>query len=186
MNPAMPILIMPTTICSYDPPTYEFQMKTPNPPPDPLDQPPPEIITAATTTSQVIPKPTADPTTIEGSVAGRTTRRKTSHCVEPMDCADWKKRGSMDFAPPRTFITIVKKAPRKVTNAMDNSWLGQKMIDAGTQANGGIGRNISKEGKTRPLNVLFTAMNRPRGIPITMAAKNPASTRSVLIYQLCQ
>ena len=52
----------------------------------------------------------------------------------------------MDFAPPSTLITIVKKAPRKVTNAIDNSWVGQKMIDAGTQASGGIGRNISKDG----------------------------------------
>src|SRR3569832_84690 len=92
----------------------------------------------------------------------------------------------MDLGRPGQLIKIVKNVPRKVTKAMDNSWLGQKMIDAGTQANGGIGRNISKEGNTRPLNVLFTAMIRPRGIPITMAAKNPASTRSVLIYQLCQ
>ena len=30
--------------------------------------PPPEIISAATTTSQVIPIPTAEPTMIEGSV----------------------------------------------------------------------------------------------------------------------
>ena len=51
------MLIMPTTIWLYDPPTYEFQMKKPSPPPEapPMDPtlPPPEIISAATTTFQV-------------------------------------------------------------------------------------------------------------------------------------
>ena len=47
-------------------------------------------------------------------------------------------------------MTMVKNAPRKVTNAIDSSWVGQKMIDAGTQASGGIGRNTSKTGKVMP------------------------------------
>ena len=37
-----------------------------------------------------MPMPTAEPTTIEGSVPGSTTRRKMSHCDEPIDCAAWK------------------------------------------------------------------------------------------------
>src|SRR5487761_2431114 len=76
----MPMLIIPTTICSKAPPTYEFQMKYPRPPPLPPDWlPPPEIISAATTTFQVIPMPTDDPTTIDGTVAGSTMRRNVPH-----------------------------------------------------------------------------------------------------------
>ena len=44
-------------------------------------------------------------------------------------------------------MTMVKKAPRKVTNAIDISLVGQKMSEAGTQASGGIGRRISNGGK---------------------------------------
>ena len=45
-------------------------MKNPRPPPlvPPIWLPPPEIISAATTTSHVIPMPTAEPTTIEHMV----------------------------------------------------------------------------------------------------------------------
>src|SRR5205814_10145789 len=108
-KPAIPIEIMPTTICSYEPPTYEFQMKKPNPPPDPIVPlaPPPEIISAATTTSHVMPMPTAEPTTIDGSVPGRMMRRKMSQRDEPIDCAAWKYRTSIERAPPRTLMTIV-------------------------------------------------------------------------------
>jgi hypothetical protein len=53
----------------------------------------------------------------------------------------------MERAPPTTLMTIVKNAPRKVTNAIDISCVGQKRIDAGTQASGGIGRSTSKTGK---------------------------------------
>ena len=49
-------------------------------------------------------------------------------------------------APPTMFSTTVKKAPRKVTNIMDNSVVGQKMTAMGTQASGGMGRMISKTG----------------------------------------
>ena len=49
-----------------------------------------------------------------------------------------------------TLMTIVKNAPRKVTNAMESSCVGQKMIDAGTHASGGIGRNTSNTGKEMP------------------------------------
>ena len=49
-----------------------------------------------------------------------------------------------------TLITIVKNAPRKVTKAIDSSCVGQKMIAAGTQASGGIGRNTSNTGKLMP------------------------------------
>ena len=45
---------------------------------------------------------------------------------------------SMLRAPPSTLMTMVKKAPRKVTNAMDISLVGQKISDAGTQASSRI------------------------------------------------
>ena len=63
-------------------------------------------------------------------------------------------------------MTIVKKAPKKVTNAIDISVVGQKTIDAGTHANGGIGLKISKGGKKMSLNYLLTARANPKGIPI--------------------
>jgi len=37
-----------------------------------------------------------------------------------------------------------------VTNMIDSSCVGQKMIAAGTQASGGIGRSTSKTGNTVP------------------------------------
>src|ERR1700709_258305 len=137
-------------------------MKNPRPPPEPL-LPPPEIISAATTTFQVMPIPTDEPTTIDGKVAGKTMRRKMSHCEAPIACAACKKRRSIERAPPRTLITTVKNAPRKVTNAIDNSCVGQKMIDTGTHANGGMGRSTSKLGNHRLLKVLLTAIMSPSG-----------------------
>src|SRR6201987_5145347 len=92
----------------------------------------------------------------------------------------------MARAPPITLMTIVKKAPRKVTKAIDNSWVGQKMIDAGTQASGGIGRKTSNTGKLMPKKVRLTAMAKPSGMPISIAAKNPSKTRSVLRNVLFQ
>src|SRR5688572_9862517 len=105
----MPIEIMPTTISGYEPPMYEFQMKNPRPPPalDWIAPPPPEIISAATTTFQVMPMPTSMPTTIEGSTAGRMMRRKMSQLLEPMERAAWKKRMSIERAPPITFSMMV-------------------------------------------------------------------------------
>ena len=50
---------------------------------------------------------------------------------------------------------------------MESSVVGQKMIDAGTHANGGIGRRISKGGKNMPRKYLLTAIARPKGMPIS-------------------
>ena len=93
---------------------------------------------------------------------------------------------SILFAPPKTFITIVKKAPKKVTNAMDISVVGQKTIDAGTQASGGIGLKISNGGKKMSLKYLLTAKANPKGIPIICAIIKPAKTLPELMYQLSQ
>ena len=60
-------------------------MKKPSPPPPCV--PPLEIISAATTTSQVMPMPTAAPVKIEGSVPGRMMRQNRCHWLAPMDCA---------------------------------------------------------------------------------------------------
>src|SRR5438093_12030841 len=73
-----------------------------------------------------------------------------------------------------------------VTNAIESSCVGQKMIDAGTHASGGIGRKTSNTGKPMPNAVRFTASNNPNGMPTSIAVVNPASTRSELLYQLCQ
>src|SRR5258708_12417386 len=89
-------------------------------------------------------------------------------------------------APQRTLITIVKNAPRKVTNAIDISLVGQKIKEAGTQASGGIGRSTSKGGKKMSRKYLLTASIRPKGIPMICAAMKPASTRLKLWYQLSQ
>ena len=72
---------------------YEFQMKNPSPPPlDPPMEPalpPPDIISAATTTSHTIPTPTVAPTMTDGRVPGRMIRRKMSHRDEPIERAAW-------------------------------------------------------------------------------------------------
>src|ERR1700747_3802022 len=83
-------------------------------------------------------------------------------------------------------MTIVKNAPRKVTNAIDSSWVGQKMMDAGTQARGGIGRNTSNTGKVMPKKTGLTAIARPSGMPIIIAAKKPSKTRNGLRNALFQ
>src|SRR6516164_2871018 len=88
--------------------------------------------------------------------------------------------------PPRTLITIVKNAPRKVTNAIDISLVGQKINEAGTQARGGIGRRTSKGGKKMSRKYLLTASIRPKGMPMICAAMKPVSTRPKLLYQLSQ
>jgi 23S rRNA A1618 N6-methylase RlmF len=93
---------------------------------------------------------------------------------------------SILLAPPKTLMTIVKKAPRKVTNAMDISVVGQKTIDAGTQARGGIGLKISNGGKKMSLKYLLTAKAKPKGIPIIWAIIKPAKTLPELMYQLSQ
>ena len=92
----------------------------------------------------------------------------------------------MARAPPITLMTIVKNAPRKVTKAIDNSCVGQKIMDAGTQASGGIGRKTSNTGKLMPKKVRLTAMAKPSGIPISIAAKKPSKTRNVLRNVLFQ
>ena len=68
----------------------------------------------------------------------------------------------MERAPPSTLITIVKNAPRKVTNAIDSSCVGQKMIEAGTQASGGIGRSTSKGGKKMRENGSSDSQQQPK------------------------
>ncbi len=67
-----------------------------------------------------------------------------------------------------------------------SSCVGQKMIDAGTQASGGIGRSTSNTGKPMPCATRLTASIRPNGMPISIAARNPPMTRKKLMYQLCQ
>jgi hypothetical protein len=43
-----------------------------------------------------------------------------------------------------------------------------------------MGRRISKGGKKMALAVRLTAMSRPKGIPMTMAARKPHMTRTKL------
>jgi hypothetical protein len=124
--------------------------------------------------------PTTAPVAIDGSVAGRRTRRKISFLSAPMERAARRKRRSICSAPPTVLITTVKKAPRKVTKVMESSVVGQKMIAAGTQASGGMGRRISNGGKKMALAVRFTAMRRPKGMPMTIAAMKPHITRTKL------
>jgi hypothetical protein len=69
--------------------------------------PPPEIISAATTTSQVMPMPTSIPTSADGSTPGRMMRRKMLDLEAPIERATWTKRRSMVSAPPITLMTMV-------------------------------------------------------------------------------
>ena len=71
-------------------------------------------------------------------------------------------------------------------NVIADSCVGQKMIEAGTHASGGIGRSTSTTGKPMPCATRLTASARPNGMPISIAAKNPPMTRKKLMYQLCQ
>ena len=89
-------------------------------------------------------------------------------------------------APPRTLITIVKNAPKKVTKAIDISLVGQNISDAGTHASGGMGLRISNGGKKTPRKYRLTANNRPNGIPIIIATRKPVMTRLKLATQLIQ
>src|SRR5437773_11397357 len=109
-------------------------MKNPSPPPlvPPIWLPPPEIISAATTTSQVMPMPTAEPTTIEGSVPGSMTRRQMSQRDEPIERAAWKYRTSIERRPPSTLMTMAQQAPRKVMKAIGVFGVGQKLTEVGT------------------------------------------------------
>ena len=83
-------------------------------------------------------------------------------------------------------MTMVKNAPKKVTKAIDISVVGQKTMEAGTHARGGMGLKISKGGKNRSRKYLLTANANPNGIPIIWAAMNPANTLPALMYQLSQ
>ena len=60
-------------------------MKKPRPPPPCV--PPLEIISAATTTSQVMPMPTAAPVKIDGNIPGRMILQNRSQLFAPIDCA---------------------------------------------------------------------------------------------------
>jgi hypothetical protein len=60
------------------------------------------------------------------------------------------------------------------------------MIAAGTQASGGIGRRISNTGNVTSLKMRLVAMASPNGMPMSIAARKPDSTRRELWYQLYQ
>ena len=47
----------------------------------------------------------------------------------------------------------------------------------GIQAMGGMGRMASKSGRTSRLTLGYQPMNKPRGTPMTTAARNPAKAR---------
>ena len=60
------------------------------------------------------------------------------------------------------------------------------MMDAGTHANGGIGRRISNGGKNISRKYLLTASASPNGMPTICAIINPRKTLKKLKYQLSQ
>ena len=67
-----------------------------------------------------------------------------------------------------------------------DSLVGQKRIDTGTQASGGIGRISSNTGKNISRKRRLVPNTSPRGIPSNWAMMNPASTRWKLTAQDCQ
>src|SRR5215831_9844507 len=126
------------------------------------------------------------PVMMLGMVAGNTIFQKISRGFEPKDSAARMWRLSIARAPPSTFRTTVKNAPRKITKMMLSSVVGQKMIEVGTQASGGIGRRISSGGNQRYRSVRFIAISNPTGTPISWASANPESTRVKLAIQSFQ
>ena len=109
-----------------------------------------------------------------------------SRGFDPNDRAARMRRSSIALAPPSTVRTTVKKAPRKMTKMILSSVVGQKMIDVGTQASGGIGRRISRGGNQKYRNVRLIAIKSPTGIPMSCASANPDSTREKLAIQSFQ
>ena len=125
-----------------------------------------------------------DETNVTGNLDGGAGPPKTPFAFT--DDREEDKEKEKSNSENSTGYKIVKKAPKKVTNAIDISVVGQKTIDAGTQASGGIGLKISNGGKKMSLKYLLTAKANPKGIPIICAIIKPAKTLPELIYQLSQ
>ena len=62
-------------------------------------------------------------------------------------------------------MTTVKKAPRKMIETTVCSMVGQKRIDSGIHASGGIGRRSSITGKAVPKKDRLIPIASPRGTP---------------------
>src|SRR5262249_62265676 len=105
------------------------------------------------------------PVMMLGMVAGNTIFQKISRGFEPKDSAARMWRLSIARAPPSTFRTTVKNAPRKITKMMLSSVVGQKMIEVGTQASGGIGRRISSGGEKKKPQEGGIFLKKPTGKP---------------------
>src|SRR5215510_6937436 len=139
-------------------------------------------ISAATTISQVKPMAIAAPVNIEGEAPGTITFRNTCQGVAPIETAARRYLTSRVSTPPRTLITTVKNDPRKMIDTTVSSMLGQKRIESGTHARGGIGRSVSKTGKKVSLNTRLTPKARPIGTPRTTPMTYPMATRFALMY----
>ena len=68
----------------------------------------------------------------------------------------------------------------KVMKTMAASLLGHSMIDIGTQAMAGIGRNISTPGMNRSRTLRYFPITSPNGTPTAMAIMNPSRIRRTL------
>jgi hypothetical protein len=75
--------------------------------------------------------------------------------------------------PVYAFITHGTKAEKKTINPLAFNPTPIHMIVIGIQDTGGIGRRISNMGLINLSNPLYHPINRPNGIPIIIANKNP-------------
>ena len=74
-----------------------------------------------------------------------------------------------------------------MTKAIDSSCVGQKMIEAGTQASGGIGRTSSNTGKAMPRKVPADGEREAEGNAEEHRGGEAAEARAACsTYQLCQ
>ena len=73
-----------------------------------------------------------------------------------------------------------KNEPRKVMKTMLSSFEGQSMIDIGTQAMAGMGRNTSDTGKMNSRMTRKRPMTRPSGTATMVASRKPMRIRRQL------
>ena len=73
-----------------------------------------------------------------------------------------------------------KNEPRKVMKTMLSSFEGHSMIDIGTQAMAGIGRNTSDTGKMSSRMTRKRPITKPSGTATTVASRNPIRIRRQL------
>ena len=120
------------------------------------------------------------PVKINGIAPGITTFVNTCRSFAPRHCAALKYDSSIDSTPNIVFSVVTKNEARNAKNITGVSKPVNMMIASGTQAKIGIGRNISKTGKTYSRTLVDQPINKPRGTPRMVAKANATNTLAQL------